>query len=72
MEQIRDRGKSERQAQQVQSVIAGIIGSQTQVEFTTTDFETFRAPEPDIAGRDIPGTPQPQNRWCDMGTYWEE
>ena len=71
MEHIRDKGKSEREAAKVQTVIAGIVGSAAQVQFTTSDFEHFRV-EPDIAGRDIAGTPPPQNRWDDMGRYWEE
>ena len=59
MEHIRDRGKSEREAAKVQTVIAGIIASQAQVEFTTTDFEHFTAVQP------------PLNRWESCGEYLE-
>jgi hypothetical protein len=67
MEHIRDRGKSERQAQQVQTVIAGIIASQTQVEFTTTDFERFT---PVVERTDVAQLNN-TSRWTDMGEYLE-
>ena len=70
MENIRDRGNSDREARQIQEVIRGLQIERTDIAQLGRTMRALVVP--DLEGRDIPGTPPIQNRWDDMGNYWEE